>query len=155
MPCRQDNTRGRATARREGTSGIEKTSRLFRTWIAALQGTWRNNVLQHLIVMERIARRSMFVWKTDKTAVREMKKPRVRRGSFACSFRIHKLVEESDQFLASARLLQFTDGFRFDLPNSFAGHLEYVPHFLQRVAVTVSQSISQLDNFTFAITESL
>ena len=63
------------------------------------------------------------------------------------------LVQEADQFLAATGLLKFAYRLGFDLANSLAGNLENMPHFFQRVAITISQAVTQLDNFAFTIAE--
>ena len=63
------------------------------------------------------------------------------------------LIEESDEFLAAAWLLQLTNGFGLDLTNTFAGHFKNVTDFFQRVAVTVTQSVSEFNDFPFAIAQ--
>ena len=52
-------------------------------------------------------------------------------------------------------MLEFADGFRFDLADAFAGHFEDVAHFLQGVAVAVAQAVAELDDLAFAVAEGL
>ncbi len=62
------------------------------------------------------------------------------------------LVEEADEILAATGLLELAYRFGFDLANTLPGHFEDMAHFLQRVAVAVAQTISQLDDLAFAVT---
>jgi hypothetical protein len=48
-------------------------------------------------------------------------------------------------------LLKFSHSFCFDLADTFSGYLEDMADFFQRIAVAVAQSVSQLDDFAFAI----
>src|SRR5690242_13656476 len=45
---------------------------------------------------------------------------------------LRELVEEPDQLLAAARLLQLAHSLGLDLANSLAGHFENVTDFLER-----------------------
>src|SRR5690606_15608192 len=65
------------------------------------------------------------------------------------------LVEEPDQLLAPAGLLELPHGLRLDLANAFARHLEDVADFFQRVAVPIAQAIPQLDDLAFAVAQRL
>src|ERR1700722_16735049 len=64
-------------------------------------------------------------------------------------------IQETDQLLAAAGLLQLADRLGFDLANTFTRHFENVTNFLKRIAVAVAQSVAELDNFAFAIAEGL
>jgi hypothetical protein len=46
--------------------------------------------------------------------------------------------EESLQLSASNRVLQFPNGFGFDLSHSFTSHFEDATDFFQRVGVTIA-----------------
>ena len=63
------------------------------------------------------------------------------------------LIEEPDEFLTAAGLLQFADGLGFDLPDAFSRHFENVTDFFQRIAVAIPQTVTQLDDFAFAVAE--
>ena len=65
------------------------------------------------------------------------------------------LVEEADQFLAAAGLLQLADGFGFDLTNTLAGYLKNVTDFFKRVAVAITEAVTKLDDLAFAIAQRL
>ena len=65
------------------------------------------------------------------------------------------LVKEPDEFLATAWLLKLTNGFGFNLTNPLASYFEDVPDFFQGVAVAITKSVSELDNFAFTITQCL
>ena len=65
------------------------------------------------------------------------------------------LVEEADEVLAAAGLLQLADGLGLDLADTFAGHLEDVAHLFQGVAVAVAQAVAELDNLPLAVAERL
>ena len=45
-------------------------------------------------------------------------------------------------------MLEFTHGFRFDLPDTFAGHFEDAAHFFERVYVTVADAKAPLHDLT-------
>ena len=65
------------------------------------------------------------------------------------------LVEKPNQFLASTWLLQLPYCLGLDLPNTFTRHFENMADFFQRVAVSIAQAISQLDDLAFPVTECL
>src|SRR5690242_9055011 len=65
------------------------------------------------------------------------------------------LVEEPNQFATAARLLQLANCLRLDLANALPGNLENMTDFFQRVAVTVAQAVTQLDDLAFTIAERL
>src|SRR6266478_7709482 len=52
-------------------------------------------------------------------------------------------------------MLQLTHRLGLDLADALAGHLENAPDLLESVRVAVAQTVSQLDNFAFAIRERL
>ena len=54
------------------------------------------------------------------------------------------LVEEADQLLASAGLLEFSDGFGLNLANTFPGHPEDMADLFQGVAISVAQAVPKL-----------
>src|SRR5690606_38742080 len=64
-------------------------------------------------------------------------------------------IEEADQVLAAARLLQLAHRLGFDLADSLAGDLEDVPHLFECVAVTIAQAVTQLDDLALAVGEAL
>lgn len=49
-----------------------------------------------------------------------------------------RLVEESNQLLAAARLLQLANCFGFDLTDTFTGNFKNMANFFQSIAVTVT-----------------
>ena len=49
-----------------------------------------------------------------------------------------RLVEESNQFLAAAWLLQLANCFGFDLTDTFTGNFKNMANFFQSIAVTVT-----------------
>src|SRR5690606_37039346 len=65
------------------------------------------------------------------------------------------LVQESDQVLDAAWLLQLAHRLGFDLSNPFARYFEDVSDFFERIAVTVTETVTQFDNFAFTIAEGL
>ena len=65
------------------------------------------------------------------------------------------LVQEADEVLAAAGLLQLADCFRLNLANAFASHFEDVADFFQCVAVTITQTIAQFDDLAFAVAQRL
>ena len=58
--------------------------------------------------------------------------------------------EERFQAIAAAGVTQFAQGFGFDLANAFAGDIEVLSDFFQRVFTAVFQSKAQAENFLFA-----
>src|SRR3989304_1544754 len=65
------------------------------------------------------------------------------------------LIQEADQFRAAAGLLEFADGFGFDLADPLAGDLEDVADLLEGVAVALAQAVAEFDDLAFAIAERL
>ena len=68
---------------------------------------------------------------------------------------IGRFRKKTFQLVAANWILQFTYGFSFDLTHAFTCYLEDTSNFFQRVGVTVSQAISQTNDFTFTICKSL
>src|SRR5206468_4333532 len=62
-------------------------------------------------------------------------------------------VEEAFELAAADRMLQLANGLGFDLPNAFAGHFEYSANFFERVSVTVTEAVTQLDDLALAVGE--
>src|SRR5262249_12113605 len=52
-------------------------------------------------------------------------------------------------------MLQLADGFRLDLPDALAGHLEGPGDLFEGVRVAVAQAIPKLDDLSFAVGQSL
>ena len=48
-------------------------------------------------------------------------------------------------------MLKFFDGLGFDLADAFAGDLEYSSDLFERVGVSITDTVSQFYNFSFAI----
>src|SRR5262245_30645235 len=63
------------------------------------------------------------------------------------------MVNEADQGLAFARLLELADGLGFDLPDSLPRDREDLPHLLQSVSVAVHQAVAKTENFALAVAE--
>ena len=55
-----------------------------------------------------------------------------------------ELVQETNQLLRATWLLQFANGLGFDLTNTLAGHFKDVADFFKRIAITVTQTVTQL-----------
>ena len=73
-----------------------------------------------------------------------------------CSmFGLNNLVEKTDQFLAASWLLELSDRLGLNLPDAFSRDLENVADFLERVAVGITQTVTELDNLSLAVTEGL
>ena len=65
------------------------------------------------------------------------------------------LIEEPNQLLAAAGLLQLANSLRLDLADALARDLEYVADFFQRVAVAVAQAVAELDDLALAVAQRL
>jgi hypothetical protein len=49
------------------------------------------------------------------------------------------------------RVLQFADGFGFDLSHALAGDFEDAAYFFERVGVGVADAVAEFDDFSFAV----
>ena len=65
------------------------------------------------------------------------------------------LIAKTDQFLAPNRLLELTDGLRLNLSDAFPRYLENVSDFFERIAVSVSKPLTELDDLAFPIAQGL
>ena len=63
--------------------------------------------------------------------------------------------EKPPKLAAPDRVLQLPHSLCLDLSHSFASHFEDPTNFFQRVRVTVTEPIPELDNFTFPICQRL
>jgi hypothetical protein len=63
------------------------------------------------------------------------------------------LIEESNEFLGSAWLLKLSNCFGFDLTDTFASHFEDVSDFFEGVAVSITESVAEFDDFAFSVAE--
>ena len=63
------------------------------------------------------------------------------------------LIEESNEFLRSAGLLKLSDRLGFDLTDTLTGHFEDVANFFKCVAISIAESLTELDDFAFAVAE--
>ena len=52
-------------------------------------------------------------------------------------------------------MLQLFESLAFDLANALSRDLEDSAGFLQRIAIAISQSVTQFDDFTFAVGQAL
>ncbi len=66
-----------------------------------------------------------------------------------------QLASRTFQHLSPHRVLQFGDSLSLNLSDSLSCYLKDSPHLFQGVRVAISQTISETDDFTFAIGESL
>ena len=96
-------------------------------------------------------------------------RPEIRTGvlPFSLNFRLagfsnhldHLLlngaVEEALELASADRVLELADGLSFDLPDSLSRDFEDTSHLLERVGITVSDAVTQLDNLAFAVGEGL
>ena len=65
------------------------------------------------------------------------------------------LAEIVSQRAAAGGMPQFAERFRFDLPDALARHAEVLPHFLQRVVLTVFEAEAHLQHFALALGQRL
>jgi hypothetical protein len=65
------------------------------------------------------------------------------------------LIQETYEFLAATGLLQLANCLSLDLANSLARNLENVTDFFERIAITVAESVTELDNLAFTVTQRL
>src|SRR5947207_2105145 len=63
----------------------------------------------------------------------------------------HTPRQETLQLPGSHRMLQFSNRFRLNLSNTLASHFEYPPHFFEGVRISITNPISQLNNFPLAV----
>lgn len=56
--------------------------------------------------------------------------------------RVLEEINKPPKFLTTTRLLQLSDCFRFNLPDTLAGHLKNVADLLERIAVAVTESVA-------------
>src|SRR6056297_121991 len=82
------------------------------------------------------------------------KRSRIRLQRFAVLQHRHLgAVQEADQGFGAVRLLQLANRLAFDLTHAFAGDLKDLADFFQGVRVAVGQTVSQPQDFAFAIVQ--
>ncbi len=64
-----------------------------------------------------------------------------------------EVFHEALELIAAGMVLQFSQGFGFDLTNPFAGDLKDSSGLFEGVAVTVTQSVAELNNFPLTVGE--
>ena len=63
------------------------------------------------------------------------------------------VVGKRFEFSASAGMFEFSQGFSFNLTDSFSSHLKLLPYFFQSMFVSISQAKSHLEDLGFTFSQ--
>src|SRR5262249_21219980 len=93
----------------------------------------------------------------DRFSIRKSRSKRLKRLTFSQAIYLphYPARQKSFELSCSHRMLQLADGLGFNLTHALARYLEDSAHFFERIGVTVTDAVAQLDDLALAVGQRL